>query len=181
MAQFASAGYWKTVITLINTGTVAALARLNFFDNEGKPLVLPLNFPQSSSGGPLLASTLDRTLNPGAGVVIETSGPDNAPALVGWAQLLTNGNVGGLAVLRQQIGASGSEAVVPFENRNAANYALWFDNTSGLITGVAAANLTLQPLNISVTIRDDTGTVLPTVSPFPSRDTPRTFLLIASR
>jgi hypothetical protein len=87
MAQLASAGYWTTTITLVNTGSTAAQARLNFFDNNGNPLTLPLSFPQSpSAAGPLLAATLDRTLNPGAELVIQSTGPNSQPTLVGWAQ-----------------------------------------------------------------------------------------------
>jgi hypothetical protein len=57
MAQLASAGYWTTTITLVNTGSTAVQARLNFFDNNGNPLTLPLSFPQSSpAAGPLLAA-----------------------------------------------------------------------------------------------------------------------------
>jgi hypothetical protein len=160
MAHLASAGYWKTTITLINTGTVAAQARLNFFDDNGNPLLLSLYFPQSSSVGPLLASTLDRTVNAGAALVIETTGPDSAPTQVGWAQLVTNGTVGGFAVFRQAIGSSSQEAVVPLENRNASGYVLFFDNTNGSATGVALANTSTQALNTVVTIRDDTGAVI---------------------
>jgi hypothetical protein len=90
LVQIASAGFWKTTITLINTGTAPALARLNFFDDNGNPLVLPLSFPQSSPPSAINASTLDRTLNAGAGLVVEITGPDSAPTQVGSAQLLTN-------------------------------------------------------------------------------------------
>jgi hypothetical protein len=160
MAQLASAGYWKTTITLINTGSVAAQARLNFFDDRGNPLLLPLYFPQSSSSGPLLASTLDRTVNAGAALVIETTGPDSALTQQGWAQLLTNGTVGGFAVFQQAIGSGSQEALVPLENRTASGYVLFFDNTNGSATGVALANTSTQALSASVTIRDDTGVVI---------------------
>ena len=97
MAQIASAGGWKMTITLINTGAAAAQVRLNFFDNSGSPLLLPLAFPQGSAstanGGPLLASTLDRTLSGGASLIIETTGPDAQAMQVGWAQLLSTGSV----------------------------------------------------------------------------------------
>lgn len=165
MAHLASAGYWKTTITLVNTGAAVAQARLNFLDNNGNPLMLALSFPPSASSGALVASTVDRTLNPGAGLVIESTGPDNAPTLVGSVQLLTNGSIGAFGVFRQQIGATnGSEAVVPFETRSASTYALWFDNTNGLITGVAVSSVVPQPITVGVTIRDDTGAILGTDS-----------------
>jgi hypothetical protein len=49
---------------------------------------------------------------------------------------------------------------VPLETRNAASYILAFDNTDGLATGIAVANVTSAPANISVSIRDATGAQL---------------------
>ncbi len=46
MAHLASGGGWKTTIILTNNGSVAAQAKLNFFDENGLALVLPLTFPQ---------------------------------------------------------------------------------------------------------------------------------------
>jgi sugar lactone lactonase YvrE len=163
MAQLASAGYWTTTITLVNTGSTAALARLNFFDNNGNPLLLPLSFPQpaatAGAAGPLLAATLDRTLNPGAELVIVTTGPSTQTTQVGWAQLLTNGTIGGFAVFSDTISGD-QEAVVPLETRNASTYVLSFDNSNGADTGIALANLSGQALNAAVTISDDTGALI---------------------
>jgi hypothetical protein len=92
-------------------------------------------------------------VSPGAALIIQTTGPDSSPTLVGWAQLLTNGNIGGFAVF----GSGLQQAVVPIENRNAGSYVLYFDNTSGFATGVALANTTTQTVAVTVTVRDDTG------------------------
>ena len=164
MAQLASGGgQWTTTITLLNTGTVPAEARLNFFDDNGNPLSLPLTFPQSpSSAGPLLASTLDRTVNSGAALLIETAGLNNALA-VGWAQLLANGTISGFAVFTASVTANQQqEAVVTLENRNAGAYVLWFDDTNNFATGVALANVSTQTVDVNVVMRDDTGTTFST-------------------
>jgi hypothetical protein len=156
MPQVASAGGWKTTITLINTGSAQATARLNFFDNNGNPLTLPLRFPQSPTQvGPLLASTLDRTLNSGASLAIESGGPANQPSLVGWAQLVDAGNVGGFAVFTES--DTLQEAVVPLETRNASSRLLAFDDTDGAVTGLAIANMASQPASIPMIIRNDAG------------------------
>ncbi len=174
MAQIASAGGWKTTFTLINTGNAAAQVRLNFFGDNGNPLLLPLTFPQSginpasqlavtsASPGPLLAPTIDRTLSAGASLVIESTGPDSQAVQVGWAQLVSTGSVRGFATFT--VSASHQEAVVPLETRNAGVYLLAFDNTSGLLTGLALANTSAQAAVIPMVIRDDTGAPLGTPS-----------------
>jgi hypothetical protein len=164
IAQLASGGgQWTTTITLINTGTAPALATLNFFDNNGIPLQLPLRFPQNVLS-PMTASMLTSTINAGAGLVIETAGL-NTPLAVGWAQLITNGNVGGFAVFTATISPQQQQqAVVPLQNinPNPGAFVVWFDNTSGFSTGLALANVSTQPANIPVITRDATGVVLST-------------------
>ncbi len=157
MAHLASAGSWKTTITLVNTGTASANAHLHFFGDNGSPLSLPLSFPQS--GSPTTASTLDRTLAAGAMLIIESTGP---VAQVGSAQLTTDGAVSGFAVFKAT--DTGQEAVVPLETRNPASFMLAFDNTGGIVTGVAIANVASQAGNVPVVIRDDTGTEIGTGS-----------------
>jgi hypothetical protein len=161
IAQLASGGGWDTTLSLVNTGAAPSEALVNFFGNDGSPLQLPFTFPQSSSSaGSLVASTLDRTLNPNSLLVIDTQQSGNPNTQVGSAQLLTSGNIGGFAIFKYA--PTGQEAVVPLETRNAPSYLLAFDNTGTLATGVAIANVATQPANIPVVIRDDTGAQLGT-------------------
>ena len=160
LAQVVAHGSWKTIFTLVNTGSEPESARLNFFDTNGNPLRLALSFPQTPGEDPLMASTLDRTLNPGALLVIQTPGPDSLQTVAGWAQLLTGANISGFAVLRQIVGNTFEDAEVPIETRNASAYVVPFDNTNGFHTGIALANTSAQPGTIRVTVRDDTGAVL---------------------
>ena len=163
IAHLAAGGDWNTTVTLINTGANAATARLSFFDDNGKPLALPLAFPQvSSSSGPLLAATLDRTLAPNATLVIDTAGLKTDPAQTGSVQLFTDGNVGAFNLYRWNF--NNQEAMAPLEIRNAGAYVLAFDNTNGLLNGGAIANLTAQALSVPVVIRDDTGAVIQSTS-----------------
>ena len=163
ITHLASGGYWTTTITLLNTSSSQAQMRLNFFDDNGKPLALPLTFPQSSSAsaaGPLLASSLDRTLKPGAQLVVQSTGPNSQPTLAGWAQVLTNGALGGFAVFSQAIGNTNQQAEVPLDTRNSADYVVPFDNTNGSSTAVALANIFVQAVTTAVSIRDDAGNVI---------------------
>ncbi len=164
MPHLAIAGSWETTLTLVNTSASTAQARLNFFDNNGNPLTLPLTFPQTaatpgSTPVPLLASTVDRTLNPGAILVIKSTGPGADP-IVGWAQLLTNGNVAASANFRSNIGTSDQQIGVPFETRNVNAYVFPFDNTGTLVTAVALANTSTLAGNAGIIIRDDAGALV---------------------
>ena len=163
MAQLASAGAWTTTITLINTGTTPAQARLNFFGDNGSALSLPWTFPSSgqvSNNVVELASTFDRTLAPGAEFVVQTTGPASQAVTTGWTQILTSGGISGYAVFGAAIGSTVQEAVAPIETRNSTGYVIAYDNTNGNAAGIAMANLTTQALAVTVTVRDNTGAPL---------------------
>ena len=146
-------GGFTTIFTLVNTGATAASATLTFSDDNGRPLVVPLSFPQT--GDQATVSQVTRTIQPNASLVIETMAQDALPAIQGSALLTTTGGVGGFAIFRWT--TFGQEASVPLETRNLAAYVLAFDNTGGLTTGLALANVSGQAANIPVLIRDDTG------------------------
>ncbi len=162
MAHIASANGWTTNFVLVNTGTSAAQVHLQFFDDNGNPLVLPLSFPQSGDGVSATDSKLDSTLNAGATLLVETTGALTDPVQTGSAQLTTSGNVSGFGIFRYE--PTGQEALVPLENRNANAYILAFDNTGGIITGVAVSSNSSQPVTVPVIIRDDNGAQIGTSS-----------------
>ena len=153
-AHIAVANGWKTSFVLVNTGVSAAQAHLNFFDDGGNPLILPLSSPQPG-GVSTVASSVDNTINAGATLVVESSGPDANPLQTGSAQLTTDGNVSGFAIFRYE--PTGQEAVVPMETRNASSYILAFDNTGGTATGIAVSTSSPQAVSVPVVIRDDSG------------------------
>jgi hypothetical protein len=160
MAHIAAANGWKTTFVLVNTGTNAAQAHLQFFDDNGAPLILLLSFPQSGDSAFALASSVETTLTAGATLLIEGSGSDASPLQTGSAQLSTNGNVSGFGILRYE--STGQEAVIPLESRNSSSYILAFDNTGGITTGVAVSSSSPQAVNVPVIIRDETGSQIGT-------------------
>src|SRR5205823_7372973 len=118
---------------------------------------LPLTFPQQPpAGGPVLAASLDQTLSANASLIIGTAGPQTPPVRVGSAQLSATDAVDGFAIFH--LIPSAQEAVVPLETRNASSYLLAFDNTGGVVLGVAVENVSAQTANIGIVIRDDIGT-----------------------
>ena len=156
MAQVASGGGWETIFTLVNTGATPANATLRFFADDGSALPLPLKFPQS--GTTARESSVSRAIPAGATLVIVTQGQNSGNSVAGWAQLTTDGQVAGFAIFQNT--AAEQEAVVPLEIRNANAYALAFDNTDGLMTGLALANLSSRAESVPVFLRDDTGASL---------------------
>ncbi len=166
MAHLAAEENWTTAFTLVNKGAVASSTRLSFsgdaLDPTGNgPLALPLAFPQQSgASGPLLAASFDRTLAANASLIVDSAGAQTPPVLVGSAQLAATGAVDGFAIFHQIV--TTQEAVVPLETRNASSYLLAFDNTNGLVLGVAVENLSAQNAVIPVVIRDENGVVIST-------------------
>jgi hypothetical protein len=166
MAQIASAGLsatgnWTTTFTVVNNGSSATQIHMNFFDDNGNPLSVSQIFPQTSSTPVGSAPTLDRTVNAGAVLIIQTTGPTTQPVQTGWAQLLYNGNIAAYAVFGQSTsGASTQEAVVPLETRNPGSFVIPFDTTGGYATGVALANINTAAATVQVLIRDDNGNLL---------------------
>ncbi len=164
MAHLAAEENWTTTFTLVNKSASAATARLSFAGDALDPtgngaLALPLVFPQQSgAAGPLLAASFDQALAANASLIVATGGPQTPPVLVGSAQLSATGTVDGFAIFHQIV--TTQEAVVPMETRNASSYLLAFDNTNGLVLGVAVENVSAQNAVIPVTIRDDTGAAI---------------------
>ena len=163
MPHIAAQENWITTFTLVDKGTTASTARLNFFNDPTGLLTLPLVFPQqSANAAPLLAFTIDNSIAANASLIVESAGPQTPPVDVGSAQLSASGNVDGFAIFHLIPGAQ--EAVVPMETRNASSYILAFDNTSGVVLGVAVANISAQAGNVGVILRDDTGAQIGTGS-----------------
>lgn len=160
LAQIASAGGWDTTLTLVNLGSTAAEARLNLYGRDGTAPWLPFTLPQQTLQGTILGSMIDKTVAPGALLSLDMTGPSGQASVVGSAQLHTSGNVGGFGIF--QIQATGQQAVVPLETRNAPSYLLAFDSTTGVGTGLALANVSATAGDVKVIVRDDAGAVIPT-------------------
>jgi trimeric autotransporter adhesin len=166
MAHLAAQENWTTTFTLVNKSAASATARLSFSGdavdpNNVGPLMLPLTFPQqAAASGPLLAASFDKTIAANASLIATTAGPQTPPVLVGSAQLAATGAVDGFAIFHQI--QTAQEAVVPMETRNASSYLLAFDNTNGLVLGVAVENVSAQPVIIPVIVRDDAGNIIST-------------------
>ena len=161
-SHVAAAGTWDTIFYLVGTGQTPAQARFSQFGDNGNPLSTILNFVQQTISTPLLASWIDRTISPNSLLVVNSTGLDSQPVQIGSAQLATAGKADGFAIFRLK--STGQEAAVPLETRSASSYLLAFDNTGGMVLGVAVENVSAQAASVGVVIRDDTGAQIGTGS-----------------
>jgi len=157
IAQIASGGTWKMILNYLNLGSVAANAHMDFYSNNGGALTLPFTFPQDSSAGTVTTASLTRSLNPGAQLVAESTGPDTSQVLEGWGQLLPTAGITGYGIYSDP--TYQWEAVVPLETRDSSRYVLAFDNTGVIATGLAIANTGFLAVDVPVVIRDFNGAV----------------------
>jgi hypothetical protein len=153
-------GGWTSTFYLVNTGTGSAQFTLSFFDNIGNPLSVPRSLPQT--GATTTTSALTTTLAAGAMLLVQTDAQDGLPAAEWSTQLTTTGNISGCEIF--QWITFGQEAAVPLETRMPDSFVMVFDDTHGLATGVALANVANSPASIIVNVRDDTGALLQTGS-----------------
>lgn len=157
MPHIAAEENWTTTFALVNKGPASAEARFSMFAEGGAPLQLPLNLPQEQSPAEtLLAGSLDRTLQSNESLIITTAEMTTVPVQIGSAQVAANGSIDGFAIFHLIPGAQ--EAVVPLETRNAPSYVLAFDQTDGVVLGVALANISAQASTVQAIVRDETGT-----------------------
>jgi len=148
---------WKTTILLVNADTQPAAFTLNFWNEDGTPLTLPLG---SDGSVPAISGTIA----PGNVRIIETDGSGSSLA-EGWAYLNTSRAIGGTAIFTAQSnGQPPSEAAVPLSPGGSTQLFMPFDNTSGALvfsTGLALANPSMEQATVSVAFTDDSGNVIP--------------------
>lgn len=179
IAQVVSGGNtWTTQFTLINTSSATAQFSLNFYDLNGNNLQLPVTFPNNSSLSPTTTAGVSGSINGNSSLLIQTNGLSDPTTLQGSAQLLTNGQIAGFAVLTDNLSQQQctysvcqTQAVEALQNLTpGASEVLWFDNTNSFSTGVAVANVSTQTVTITVQGQDDQGNPLPaqtfTLPPF---------------
>jgi hypothetical protein len=154
MAHLAVGGGWTTSIQLINLGNTTVQAHVRFFDDNGLALTLPV----TASGGATTTASVDPLLPPHSTMAIESTGTDDSLVQSGSVHVRGDGQVAGF--VRFRYAPLHQEAIAPLEMQNPGSYILVFDNTDGLATGVAVANVASAAGTIPVIIRDATGALI---------------------
>lgn len=164
--QIADGGDFRTTITLVNIGTVAAGVKVRFFKSSGMVTGATgtvTSAPQAYSiAGLGKVTTVDVTLQPNASSVLETNG-DDPVAVSGYAEVDFSGTpgalIGGFAVFRQTVpNRPDQEVTVPMLSRYDLNLRFAVDNTSGYLSCMAVANPSAtQTLNATARFYDLRG------------------------
>lgn len=157
LPHLAFGGGWQNRIALVNLGIESDPASLRFFDDSGNPLGFPYTNIESGNGS--TASFFDGQLQPNQVVILDSTASGTSPAATGSAQVSAEySQLRGFAMFSYP--AFNWEALVPLDTSSGNNYAIAFDNTGQLATGVAIATSATVPVPVSVVIQDDTGAVL---------------------
>ncbi len=153
--QVADGDGFTTSITAVNNDTVTASVRLKFWRRTGIGAGTGDWNPQLEGNPP--ATVLIR---PGASYTWRTRGA--AIGSQGWAELISNQRLSGLAVFRQSVaGRVDQEAAVPVNVGPMAHFLLPFDNTE-FVTSMALANTGGESATLDVRFSDELGRVLRT-------------------
>lgn len=149
--QIANAGGFFTTITVVNKDVVPALVSLRFFrrsNSEGA--TEPWNPPMVG-----ISPITNVTIPVGSSYTWQTTGSGNPEQ--GWAEVLTNQQVGGFAVFLQRVaGRVDQEAAVPVNAGAQQRFLLPYDNSQPFTTTMALANFAEDTQALIVaTVRDE--------------------------
>jgi hypothetical protein len=162
LSHIAAGGPWTTVISLINTSAAAVPVTLNLHGDDGTPLVLPLTTTlQGVTQTPNTAS-VNAVINPNATLLV-TIGSGIPNTVVGWVDVVASGSINGYAIFRTTSGGLSSEGTVPLQTQFGSKLVVPFDNTTGLVTGIALTNISAFP-TVTATMYDQDGNSLGTQS-----------------
>jgi hypothetical protein len=149
---------WQSRIVLTSWYS-ADTASLRFFGDSGNPI--GVTYQQVGTGGSSTASFIDHKLPPYSVVFLDTVTDASAPLTTGSAQLFALSNtITGFGAFRYP--SRNWEALVPLDSTRDNSFVVAFDNTGSAWTGVALASSSSEPVKVSATVRDESGSVLET-------------------
>jgi hypothetical protein len=177
LAQIAAGGGWTTGITLTNNFTSPVMVNAVFRGSDGSLLNIPLTTVLQGVKQSGTSSTFTGTINPNATLAISLE-DRLASTVVGWADILSSGPVGGFAIFRYtDTTGKVSEGTSPLQTQFPSKFVVTYENTSGFATGMAIANPSSNPATLSVTISDQDGVQLSTSSLVLAGNSHSTFFL----
>jgi len=162
IAHIAAGASWTTLISLVNTTTVPVVAITTLYGDDGTPLSLPITTTAQGTSQTATAASVTATIKPNATLLLSVGAQLNSLS-TGWAKVLSSGPLGGFAIFRTNSSNSPvSEGTVPLQSQVTSSTIIPYDNSGGLVTGAAVANLSGAPVVLTATSWDDSGNQLGT-------------------
>ncbi len=158
---------FSTVFTITNTGDSAASGTLSITEKTGAPLVVHLSELTNVLGAPSQqaadASSVDLNLQAGATAVITAARPGAGDVTTGWASLdSTGGSLGGVATFQfsEATNLKSIAGVIASQPLEAAAIPVSNEDAKERYSGFAVANSGSTDVHLSITVRDQSGTVV---------------------
>jgi hypothetical protein len=159
------AGY-TTIFTLMNTGAEPVSGNLVLRDQQGNPF--DVNLAETGGAGSV-GNSFPVTIEPGgARFFVATAADGGASLKSGWARVESaGGNVGGVGTFQLGLGATLQTVAGVLASDSAEAVTIPVDNSGSQnrFTGFAIANQNSEDVSIRLSLLDENGTVLETVSP----------------
>jgi len=150
ISHIAYGGGWQTSIVLVNLDTVPAQYTVNFWNDTGTLTTVPLGAGSAAAG----------TIQPGFSQTIETAALSTDPLRQGWAEVVSNQQIGGTAIFRET--RSHQEAAVSLSNTGSIKLLIPFDVGGPFALGIGLANPSPDTdAQISLTMRTEQGNSIP--------------------
>lgn len=152
LPQFVFGGGWYSAAYFTNNTSSTVNLPVRFFTNGGAPM--------SVNG----SSSQTLVIPAGGTAVIQA--PNTGPLSEGWMSWTPTPGIAGYGVFRQTVaGRPDQEAVVLFANgATSGSTILTFDETQGLVTAAAVANVGSASGNVTLTAFDNSGVSLGTAT-----------------
>jgi hypothetical protein len=152
LPQLVFGGGWYTALYFTNTTTTPVSFPVNLFDGNGNPL-----------NAPVIGGT-STTVNLPARGTASIQFPNTGALVEGYVSVALPSGVTGYGAFRtSEPGVPDQEAVVPLSGVTNTISTLLFDDTNGLVTGVAIVNLG-SATAVNATAYDPNGNVLGTAT-----------------
>lgn len=161
LAHVAAGGWWDTSITLVNTSPTAVGVSVLFRGDDGAPLSLPITLTQRGIVQTSTSSSAGVLVQPNGIALIGTGALPST--VVGWAEVLSSGPVGGFAVLRSTpTNDKASEATISLQASVLPAMTLAYDNVGRYALGVALTNVATANATVDALTWDENGVYLGT-------------------
>jgi len=153
--QVADGGGYRTNFILVNSSANPTFAKIEFFQNDGSPLGLPIDkMVQTSVNVPLFAKGVAHLLTDGT-----SSGTQ-----VGWVRVTSSEKIGGSAIFQTLSGARITSEAGVSSSPSAVHSTAYVSSIGFTESGLAICNPNSTAVTVTLNLRDTSGQVVATTS-----------------